>query len=181
MAENRSLFRKESLDRIQSPEKTDDMIRVSTPKAWILVAALLLIIAGALVWGFTGSIPKTVTANGVIYEEQNNDAVCLLPVSIAGPFLVGHDARITLADGRSISGVVTEVTEDPFSYEEVAELARSNWRLQTLWGDSEEMFQYGVTVGYEGDQENSYGLNPRDLVTVSVVLSDVKPITYVLN
>ena len=181
MAESKLLFRQESIDRMQSPEKTDDMIRVSTPKAWILAAALLLIVAGVLVWGFTGSIPKTVTANGVIYEKENNDAVCLLPVNISGQFLVGHEARITLADGRSIPGTVAAVTEDPYTYEEISELARSNWRLQTLWGDSEEMFQYGVTVGYEGDMENSYKLNPRDLVTVSVVLSDVKPIAYVFN
>ena len=84
MAENNSLFRQESIERMQSPEKTDEYIRVSTPKAWILAVSLLLIVAGIVVWGFVGSIPKTVSISGVMMEEYNSYVVCLLPVDVAG-------------------------------------------------------------------------------------------------
>ncbi len=48
MAKKESLFRQESIDRMQSPEKTDEYIRVSTPRAWIFALALLLVAAGVI-------------------------------------------------------------------------------------------------------------------------------------
>lgn len=187
MAEKKSLFRKESLDRMQSPEKIDEYIRVSTPKAWILVAALVLIVAGVVVWGFVGSIPKTITANGAILNETvdgityNDDAVCLLPVNMAGQYLVGHDASVTLASGETFPGTVFYVREDPFSYEEVAGLARSDWRLQTMWGEGEGNYRYALAVHLDKSGKELPDFGDRELVTVTVVLSDVKPIEYVLN
>ena len=188
MEKKKSLFRQESIDRMQSPEKSDEYIRVSTPKAWILALALSLIAAGVLVWGFTGSIPKTVTVQGVIYQGEYNgkkydsEVVCLRPVGVAGPFLIGHEASITPANGSSFKGQVVDVLEDPFSYEEIEQLARSNWRLRVLWGDTEETaYQYSLTIDYDDAVKNEMHFADRELVTVTVVLSDVKPITYILN
>ena len=181
MATQQQLFRREALDRMESPEKVDEYIRVSTPAAWMLASALALVVVGVLVWGFTGSIAKTVSARGVIFEGADNDVVCLLPVNVAGPYLVGHEARITLGDGRSFSGTVKSVAEDPWTYEEVQEMARSNWRLNTLWGDTDALYQYALRIGYEGDTANAYGPDARELVSVEVVTSDVRPIQYVLN
>ena len=187
MEEKKSLFRRESIDRMQSPEKIDEYIRVSTPAAWILVLALTLIVTGVLVWGFTGSIPKTVTVQGVIFQGEYNGksydrtAVCLLPVSISGPYLVGHEASITPANGKSFTGRVVEVMDDPFSYEEVQELARSDWRLQVLWGNTQEQYQYDIIIDYDDEIKEEMQFADRELVTVSVVLSDVKPIAYVFN
>lgn len=187
MAEKKTLFRQESLDRMQSPEKVDEYIRVSTPKAWILVAALALIVAGVVIWGFVGSIPKTITANGAIVNETiegrvyDEDAVCLLPVNVAGQYLVGHEASVSFADGSSSPGTVVYVRDDPYSYEEVQKLARSDWRFQTQWGEGEGLFRYAVAVSLDPSVKESRSFEDRELVKVTVVLSDVKPIEYVLN
>lgn len=186
MEENK-LFRQESIDRMQSPEKVDEYIRVSTPSAWIPVVALLLIVAGILIWGFTGSIPKTVSVSGVLYHGTlagrtfDGEALCLLPVDVAGQYLTGHEARVTFSDGSGVSGTVMIVRSDPVSYEEVQGMARSDWRMQTLWGDTSDSYQYAVVVDYDRSAEASSRHGDRELVTVSVVLSDVKPISYVLN
>lgn len=181
MATQKQLFRREALDRMESPEKVDEYVRVSTPRAWMLVCALTLVVIGVLVWGFTGSIAKTVSTQGVIFEEYDNDIICLLPVEVAGPFLVGHDAHITLPDGQAFSGTVKGVQEDPWTYEEVQEMARSDWRLNIMWGDTDALYQYPLRISYEGDAQNAYGLDTRKLVTVQIVTSDVRPIQYVLN
>ena len=154
---------------------------------WILAAALFLIAAGVLVWGFVGSIPKTVSASGVIYNESvenfafDNQAVCLLPVSTGGQYLKGHEAKITTADGRSFPGRVAAVREDPYSYEEIANMARSDWRMQVLWGDTTDLYQYAVVVDCDPEVRKKMNVNDRELVTVTIVLSDVRPIQYVLN
>jgi hypothetical protein len=175
MEEKKTIFRQESIDRMQSPEKIDEYIRVSTPRAWILAAALALIVVGVLVWGFVGSIPKTISASGVVMDEYDG-VVCLLPVGTAGQYLVGHESHVTLPDGSGISGKVVLVSKDPLSYEEASDRMRSDWRVQSIWGDSDDMYKYGVVTDC-GTTE----LPDRELVTVSVVLSDVRPITYILN
>ena len=46
--EGSSLFRKKSIDRIQSPEQLNDYLRVANPAVWVLLAAILLLLAGAI-------------------------------------------------------------------------------------------------------------------------------------
>ena len=49
--EKKSIFRKESLDRIQSPEQLNEYLRVTNPSVWVLLAAVIVLLAGMLVWG----------------------------------------------------------------------------------------------------------------------------------
>lgn len=48
--EDTGLFRKTSMDRIRSPEQLNDYLRVTNPAVWVLLAALLLLLAGLAVW-----------------------------------------------------------------------------------------------------------------------------------
>ena len=49
--EKKSIFRKESLDRIQSPEQLNEYLRVTNPSVGVLLAAVIVLLAGMLVWG----------------------------------------------------------------------------------------------------------------------------------
>ena len=49
-----SIFRQKSLDKVSSPEKLDDYIKVTSPDKWLTVIAFLLLLAGAAVWGIFG-------------------------------------------------------------------------------------------------------------------------------
>ena len=50
------IFREKSLDRVSSPEQLNDYIRVTTPSVWIVLVALVLLLAGMLVWSIFGSV-----------------------------------------------------------------------------------------------------------------------------
>lgn len=50
------IFRQKNIDKISSPEKMDDYIRVTTPGMWIMLSALIILLVGALVWGIFGSV-----------------------------------------------------------------------------------------------------------------------------
>ena len=54
--ENKKIFREKSLERISSPDKIDDYIKTTTPGIWIVLIAVLLILAGAIVWSVFGRI-----------------------------------------------------------------------------------------------------------------------------
>lgn len=69
MASN-SVYREKSLDRISSPERLDDYIKVSNPSVWVIIFALFILIGGFMYWGFFGSLPTTVTGAGVTATES---------------------------------------------------------------------------------------------------------------
>ncbi len=54
--ENKTIFREKSIDRISSPEQLNDYIKVTTPSVWLVLIAILLLLAGAMVWGICGEI-----------------------------------------------------------------------------------------------------------------------------
>lgn len=54
--ENKKIFREKSLERISSPDKINDYIKTTTPGIWIVLIAVLLILAGTIVWSVFGRI-----------------------------------------------------------------------------------------------------------------------------
>ena len=53
---NNSVFRKSSIDRVQSPEQLNDYIRVSNPSAWIIIIAAIILLGSILVWSIFGTL-----------------------------------------------------------------------------------------------------------------------------
>ncbi len=63
---DRSIFREVALERLSSPDELDRLLRVTDTKAWIALIAAFGLIAVALVWGYQGRLPSTVSGQGVI-------------------------------------------------------------------------------------------------------------------
>ena len=53
---NNSIFRQKSIDKITSPEKLDDYIKVTKPSVWITLIAIVLLLAGTIVWSIFGEV-----------------------------------------------------------------------------------------------------------------------------
>src|SRR4028118_232067 len=68
--QKRSLFRKESLERLSSPERLDQLMQVVSPKDWLALATLGGFVFLALIWSIVGRIPVTVTGQGVLIEQR---------------------------------------------------------------------------------------------------------------
>ena len=67
------LFRKKSLEKVKSPEKLDDYIQVSGPGVWLLLISVIVLLAGACVWGIFGHIDSTVPTT---VRAENGTVVC---------------------------------------------------------------------------------------------------------
>jgi len=63
------IFRKVSLERLSSPEQLDRLMKVTTPKSWIALIGLLIIIFVAVLWGFLGRIPTKVNGQGILMQS----------------------------------------------------------------------------------------------------------------
>jgi hypothetical protein len=156
----KSIFRQESLDRVESPEQLDQYIRVSKPSAWIMVAALLVASVSLLVWGFTGSLPQTITVKGITAE--NGVIYCYVDPS---------DVQDSL-EGSTMTGTVSEMSSVPYSLEEVSEILQKDWIIDQLISSG-----YVYQLKVETEEEPAQDI----IVQASIVTSEVKPIEYVMN
>lgn len=66
----RQIFRKEALARLSSPEQLDQLLRVTSPRGWLVLAALGLVLLGALLWGIFGSVPITAEGEGFLMRSE---------------------------------------------------------------------------------------------------------------
>ena len=56
MSERKQVYREESIDRISSPEKLNDYIKVSSPSVWLVMAAIIILLSGMIAWGILGNV-----------------------------------------------------------------------------------------------------------------------------
>ena len=61
------LFREKSLEKIASPEHIDEYIKVTTPSVWIVLIALIVLLAGILFWCIFGTM-RVHDADGNVQE-----------------------------------------------------------------------------------------------------------------
>lgn len=72
----KSIFRKESLDRISSPEEYDQYLQVTGPGIWIVMCAIVLVLVGAIVWAAFGRLNTTMD---VAVVSKGDSVVCVIP------------------------------------------------------------------------------------------------------
>jgi hypothetical protein len=60
------IYREKSLKRITSPEELGDYLRVTSPTVWLVLAAIVLLLVGMLIWSATSSIDSLVTGSAQV-------------------------------------------------------------------------------------------------------------------
>jgi len=111
MMSNNSIFRQKSLDRISSPEELNSYMKVANPSVWIILLAVVLILAGAIVWGIVGEIQTKVPAIAVSDEDN---AYLFISEQYAASVEEGMVADI---DGTEYT--ITYVSSEPYLAEDV--------------------------------------------------------------
>lgn len=80
------LFRKKSIEKVTSPEQLNDYIRVSNPGVWTVLAAVVILLAGACVWGVFGRLDSAVQTaaqpkTAKLYVMLRRRIYLLLPIN----------------------------------------------------------------------------------------------------
>lgn len=161
------IFRKESLERIASPDRLDDYLRVSSPSVWIVLLALFLVVAAAGSWCIFGSLPQTVTGIGVL---SGKETVCFVTGAEGYEIQPGMEVRLT-PDGseETFDGTVIKVSEPKEALEAAAE-ADAGWlTMPDNW-----VCQVTVQIK-EGSQPK------RRSCIAQIILKESRPIDLVLG
>lgn len=128
MAENtQTVFRKKTLDRIASPEQLNDYLRVTNPGIWVVLAAVILLLAGVFAWSMVGTL-ETQAEVKIVVSDHTAQVIPLgsellengMPLRVSGQEVriassemdeygrsVGT-AEVNLPDGTYDGTVVTE-------------------------------------------------------------------------
>jgi multidrug efflux pump subunit AcrA (membrane-fusion protein) len=76
-------MRTRALERRRMPDELDRMLVVAPSRAWLAVAALTMAVGGLLIWGFTGNLPRQVSAPGVLSSGSPAPIQSLLEGQVA--------------------------------------------------------------------------------------------------
>lgn len=156
---NEQLFRKKSVERVSSPEQLNEYIRVSNPGIWTVLAAIVILLVGALVWGFVGHLDTTLSAVAV---AEDGGVTVYVKESDIGSVEKGMTVRI-----GDTEGTVAEISAEPVRVDagfteyalHVGNLVNGEW-------------VYAVTVS---------GAFADGVHHAEIVVESVSPMSFILN
>lgn len=102
----RQIFRQEAIDRMASPDRLDEPLRLVKPANWLFLAVAGAIILFALIWGFTASVPIKVNAQGILIDSTGLSKVAVQYEGRVEEILVNPGARVQKGD------IVARLTRD---------------------------------------------------------------------
>ena len=157
------IFREKSMERISSPEQLNDYIKVTHAGIWLALAAVLVLLAGFIVWGIVGKLETKVNAVAV---SEEGTVVCYVRESEAAEIAVGETVRVNGA----------EYTVAAISPEPVAVTGESGG------GFSDYVRKVGeLSVGEWVYEVTLSGELPSGVYQATIVTDSVSPISYLFN
>lgn len=136
---NTRIFRQVSLERLSSPEQLDQMLQVTSPRAWAGLVAIFVLLCAALVWGFKGTISTTAPGQGVIVRTGGVINV----VTRGGGMVLSLNARV--GDKIKANQVIATIAQPVLSektraiQEELAEAMRERDHSLQIINDSTKL------------------------------------------
>ncbi|MGN0813931.1 MAG: hypothetical protein ACI4MH_01710 [Candidatus Coproplasma sp.] len=156
---NNKIFRKESVDRMSSPEQLNDYIKVTNPGVWMALAAIAILLIGICVWGFFGKLETTLNVAAV---SENGRIVCYVKEENVSKITDNLTVRIN--DGEY---TVTSVASRPVTVtDELSEYALHVGDLK--------IGEWVYVVSLDGQLEDGD-------YKAQIVLDSVSPMFFVFN
>ncbi|MBQ3919562.1 MAG: hypothetical protein II695_07800 [Oscillospiraceae bacterium] len=120
MNEKQQIFRKSGIERMNSPEQLTDYLRVTNPSVWVILAAVVILLVGFLVWSLNGKLE--IVVNVAAKVESGTVAAVIVDEDVDAPVKKGQTMRIngtfTVVDeiyrdanGRKVAGASTDLPD----------------------------------------------------------------------
>ena len=154
------LFRKKSLEKVSSPEQMNDYIRVTGPGVWLVLAAVIALLAGLILWAAMGRLETTVAAAAV--AGPDGAVVCYIGEEDRSAVRPGQTVRV---DGQEHA--ITEVADRPVAVDESF--------------DAYALHLGGLEAGQWVYQAAVDGSLDEGVYEARIVVDSVSPISFLLN
>ncbi|NPV91242.1 MAG: NHLP bacteriocin system secretion protein [Firmicutes bacterium] len=145
-----SVFRKVSLERLSSPEQLDKLLKITSPRGWIALSTIIVIIGTAIIWGYFGSIPVKVDTSGILISSGGTVTVYSSTAGTVSDIRVKNGNNLKKGDIIAIIGENTLSDEIEDLNELIAVLSSlepgTHWGSITLPSGLEEIQTLGLQV-----------------------------------
>ena len=147
------LFRKKSLERISSPEEMHDYLRVTSPRLWMILSAVVILLAGFIVYASTAVMENTMPirlnleAVEEIYENETERHTIVsgrLPIAQNDLVAPGMKVRLGTEEGAITFIFVDE--EDEVSF--IVEMAHDDLNLPDGEYDAELVLESTTPISF---------------------------------
>jgi hypothetical protein len=122
--EQQQAFRKESVERVSSPEQLSDYLHVTSPTVWVVLAAVILLLASLFVWSSVTAVESyaagSAEVRGGVLTLTFDDAEKAQNVEVGMNVSVGDLVTPVLSIGHDENGkllAVADVSLPDGSYE----------------------------------------------------------------
>lgn len=156
---NEQLFRKKSIEKVSSPEQLNEYIRVTNPGVWMVLTAIVILLVGVCVWGFTGHLDTTITTAAV--AENSEITVYVKEADIKS---VKAGMKVVI-DGKECK--ITDIPAQPVS-------VGDNFSDYTLHLGNIQNGEWVYPVGVSGEVDGG-------IHSASIVIESISPISFVIN
>ena len=154
------LFRQKSLDKVSSPEQMNDYIRVTSPSVWLVLGAVIVLLAGLIIWSVLGRLETTVAAVAVAGPE--GDVVCYIAEDELSAVRPGQTVHIGGEDHT-----LAEVASKPVAVDE-------SFDAYVLHVGGLEAGQWVYPAWLDGPLAEG-------VYEAQIVVDDAAPISFLLN
>ncbi|MDR0404493.1 MAG: hypothetical protein LBH37_01655 [Oscillospiraceae bacterium] len=197
----KEIFRKSSLDRVSSPEKLNDYIKVSNPAIWLVILALFILLIVGIVWASVGTLPTKIKTLGGTFQNQESTGTteyvrCFVPerdlldedgdmssngeqkkfvkVGQSAEILpIGADPRTGVMEGKVVSISGTPVSRDDGS---LSPELRDKLNRTNLDGNL-----YPVFLEVKNQNSGSGNGKPGSACSVNIVVSKENLLSFLSN
>ena len=156
---NEQLFRKKSVDKVSSPEQLNEYIRVANPGVWMVLAAIVILLAGVVVWGVIGHL-ETTLPTAVVCE--NGEAYVYIQEADVEKIEIGMTVRV-----GDKEYAVSEISSQPIRVDE-------NLPEYAVHASGLTMGQWVYAVKVSGDIADG-------IQKAEIVIERISPISFILN
>lgn len=141
MESEHPLFRKKALEKLQSPEQLNQLLTVTSPRGWLALVMLSILLLAAALWGILGTIQASVSGSGVLVGGVENgdglEAVLYVTLEDGRRIRPGIPAQLSPATARKeqyglLVGEVSSVGVRPSTLTEMKEILGSDSYGQSL-------------------------------------------------
>ncbi|WP_016953686.1 NHLP bacteriocin system secretion protein [Anabaena sp. PCC 7108] len=133
------LFRQESLERLSSPERLDQLMKVVNPVDWLTLSTFAGLVVVGLVWSIAGRIPITVEGRGVLIQPRQ---LVEFQSNISGQL-----KSLNVQGGQCVQKNQLLATIDPIDLRQQLQLAQGKLtQVQTQAQDSLALSSQRLTI-----------------------------------
>ena len=170
--QNFKLFREKPLEAVDSTDNLNDYLHVTSPGIWLVLGVVILLLAGAVVWGCFGHIDTTVQA-AVVTEA--GESTCYVPAEAMQSVLNG--AAVTV-DGQEWTFDLSGAEPQPMLI-----TAESGLYLLLAGGYTEGDAVYPIPVfpALPTEDESSAAAAEDSIASGTIITERLTPIRLLLN